>query len=124
MTEPSIALTSSRVSFVLALATVLGLAWSTITYVARQDHRITVVEHHQSDQRETTRELVAEMKALTINVARLSAVMESAMRQTQAKVDAEPRPRGVVETDSRSAPHRAPSLAPNGPNLAISGDPE
>jgi uncharacterized coiled-coil protein SlyX len=120
MTEPTITVTPSRVSFFLALATVLGLAWSTITYVNRQDHRIATVETKIEDQRDVTKELVAEIKTLTINVARLSTILETATKQASAS-ERRAETRGVVETSSPLLPHRGPSSARDRTNLPLFG---
>lgn len=56
MTEPTITLTPSRLSFVLALATVVGLGWSTVAYINRQDHRVGTVETKIEQQRNAATE--------------------------------------------------------------------
>lgn len=121
MTEPTITLTPARLSFALALATVLGLGWTTVSYINRQDHRVSTVETKIEDQRDVTKELVAEIKTLTVNVVRLSTIMEAATKQVSASTEINVTPRGVVETWGKTLPHRAPSFARDGLNLPISG---
>lgn len=75
---PSITVTPSRLSFALALATLVGLLWSSTAYVTQLDSRLAAVETYVVEQKATNREILAEIKQLSITVTRLAVVIEGA----------------------------------------------
>lgn len=65
--------------------------------------------------------LIASINTLTVNVVRLSTILETATKQVSASSEISVETRGVVKTWGKTPPHRAPSVARDRLNLPISG---
>lgn len=67
--------------------------------------------------------LIASINTLTVNVVRLSTILETATKQVSASTETSVETRGVVETSSQSPPHRAPSFARDRTNFPLFQEP-
>ncbi len=84
MTSPSITVTASRLSFALALVTMFVVAWQVIGYQRDQEFRITAVEAYIVEQKALNRELLAEIRQLSLTVTRLTTVLEGSNIKREA----------------------------------------
>jgi cell division protein FtsL len=82
--SPSINVTLSRLSFALAVIAMLGIAWQAIGYQRDQEFRIIAIEAHIAEQKATNKELLAEIKQLSLTVTRLATVIEGSNVKREA----------------------------------------
>ncbi len=117
--QPSLNLTPARLGFALSLLAIITFGWNIAGYVQQQEYRIVALETYRDENKQLTRDMLAELKRLNEAVTRLGIIIEGSRAPDQKQASSTMQPPGVVVDFGRPLGTGAGGSAQESPNITF-----